>query len=56
MKNWTADVVVKKFVGWKSKIYSFWIDHSSDHKKAKNVNKNIVATISHNELFETFYQ
>ena len=28
---------------------SFLIDDNSEHKKAKGVNKNVVATISHNE-------
>ena len=28
---------------------SFLVDDSSEHKKAKGVNKNVVTTISHNE-------
>ena len=30
-------------------MYSYLVDDNSEHKKAKGVNKNIVATISHNE-------
>ena len=30
-------------------MYSFLVDENSDYKKAKGVNKNVVATISHNE-------
>ena len=30
-------------------MYSLLIDYSSEHKKVKGVNKNVVATISHNE-------
>ena len=31
------------------KMYSFLVDDSSEHKKAKCVNKNVVVIISHNE-------
>ena len=30
-------------------MYSFLADDSSEHRKAKGVNKNVVATISHDE-------
>ena len=30
-------------------MYSYLVDDNSEHKKAKSVNKNVVATISHNE-------
>ena len=30
-------------------MYSYLVDDNSEHKKAKDVNKNVVATISHNE-------
>ena len=30
-------------------MYSFLVDENSDYKKTKGVNKNVVATISHNE-------
>ena len=48
MKDETAGVAIKEFVGLKPKMYSFLIDNN-EHKKAKGVNKNVVATISHNE-------
>ena len=30
-------------------MYLYLVDHNSQHKKAKGVNKNVVATISHQE-------
>ena len=33
----------------KPKMYFFLVDDSCEHKKAKGMNKNVVATISHNE-------
>ena len=49
IKDETAGVAIIEFVGLKPKIYSFSVDESSKHKKAKGVNKNVVATISQNE-------
>ena len=43
MKNKTGAVSVEEFVGLKPKMYSFLVD------KVKVVNRNVVATISHNE-------
>ena len=48
MKDETGDVVIQEFVGLKPKMYSFLVD-KSEHKKAKDVNRNVVATISLNE-------
>ena len=48
MKDETEGVVIKEFVGLKPKINSFFTDDSK-HKKAKDANKNFVATISQNE-------
>ena len=48
MKDETACVAMKEFVGLRPKMYSFLVDNSK-HKKVKGVNRNIVATISHNE-------
>ena len=42
-------VAIEEFVGLKTKMYSFLVDDNSEHKKAKGVNRNVVATISHNE-------
>ena len=33
----------------KAKIYSFLVDDNNEHQKAKCVNKNVVATLSHGE-------
>ena len=49
MKDETADVAIEEFFGLKTKMYSILVDDSNEHKKAKGVNKNVVATISHNE-------
>ena len=49
MKDETAGVAIEEFVGLKPKMYSYLVDDNSEHKKAKGVNKNVVATISHNE-------
>ena len=46
--NDETGVAIEGFVGLKPKIYLFLVDNS-EHKKAKDVNKNVVATISHNE-------
>ena len=48
MKDETGGVAIEEFVGLKSKMYSFLVKNS-DHKKVKGVNKNVVATIGHNE-------
>ena len=48
MKDETRGVATEEFVGLKPKTYSFLVDNSQ-HKKANNVNRNIVATIRHNE-------
>ena len=39
---------MKEFVGLKPKMYSFLVENSK-HKKAKGMNRNVAATISHNE-------
>ena len=49
MKDETGGVAIEEFVGLKPKMSSFLADDKSEHKKAKGVNKNIFATISHNE-------
>ena len=47
MKDETAGVAIEEFV--ELKMYSYLADDKSEHKKAKGVNRNIVATKSHNE-------
>ena len=49
MKDEASDFAIKEFVGLKPKMCSFVVDDSSEHKKAKSVNKNVVATISHDK-------
>ena len=49
MTDETAGVATEEVVGLKPKIYSYLVDDKSEHKKAKDVNKNVVATISHYE-------
>ena len=46
MKDKTGSVATKEFVGF---LYSFLVENSSVHKKAKGENANAVAPISHNE-------
>ena len=46
MKNETAGVAIEEFVGLTPKMYSYLVNDNSDHKKAKVVNRNHVATIS----------
>ena len=49
MKDGTVRVAINKFVTLNPKMYSSLVDHSSKHKKANRVSRNVVATISHNE-------
>ena len=49
MKDETAGVAIEEFVGLKLKLYWYLVDDNSEHKKEKGVNRNVVATISHNE-------
>ena len=45
MKDETVGVAIEGFVGLKPKMYSYLVDDKSEHKKAKGVNRNIVAKI-----------
>ena len=49
MKDKTAGAAIKEFFRLNPKMYSYLVDDNSEHKKAKRVNKNVCATISHNE-------
>ena len=49
MKDETGGVAIEEYVGLKSKMYPFLVDYNSEHKKAKDVNRNVVGTISHSE-------
>ena len=56
MKDETDGVAIKEFVGLKPKVYSYLADDNSEYKKATatGVNRNVVATISHNEYKDVF--
>ena len=49
MKDETGDVAIEEFVGLKPNMYSFLADNS-ERWKARGVDKNVVATASHNEF------
>ena len=49
MKYETAGIAIEEFLGLKPKLYSYFVNHNSEHKKKKVVNKNVVARINHNE-------
>ena len=46
MKYGSDGVAIEEFSRLKPKMYSFLVDDNSEHKKAKFLNKNFVATIS----------
>ena len=48
MKDEAGGVATKEFVGWKPKMYSFFVDNSSESNKGKGVIKN-VETVSQSE-------
>ena len=49
MKDETGGIMIEEFVRLKSKIYSFMVSDNNEYKKAKHVNRNVIATKSHNE-------
>ena len=49
MKDETSGFTTDKFDGLKLKMYSFLVDDSSEHKKAKSVNKYVFATTIHSQ-------
>ena len=48
MEDETAGVVIEEFVRLKPKMYSFLVDHDSEFKKAKDMNRNVVEKIIYN--------
>ena len=54
MKHETNDVVIKEFIRLNLNMYSFMLNDSSEHKKAKDMNKNVVAGITHSECKDFF--
>ena len=49
MKYESAGVAIKEFLGLKTKIDSFLVEDNNEYRKAKGVNRNVVATIRPNE-------
>ena len=49
MKDETTGAVIEELVKLKPETYSHLVDDNSELKKAKDVNKKVAATISHNE-------
>ena len=49
IKDETSGVAIEEFVRLKPNMYSFLVGNHSEHKKTKGVNRNVVATISHNQ-------
>ena len=45
----TGNVAIEEFVGLKPKMYSFLVEDSSEHKRGKEVNKNVFTTITYSE-------
>ena len=55
MKDKTAGAAVEGFSGLKPNICSYLVDDNSEHKKVKGVNKNVHATVSHNEYNDALF-
>ena len=49
MKDEITGAAVKEMFRLKPETYSFSVEDSIEHRKAKGINKNVVATISHDE-------
>ena len=56
MKDENGGAAIKEFVRLKPKMYSFLIDNNSEHKKAKDVNRNVAATICHNKYDDALFK
>ena len=53
MKDEIGHVATEEFFGLNPRMYLLLLDNSSEHKKEKGVNKNIVAVTSHNVIMNT---
>ena len=49
MNDEAGGVAINEFIGLKPIMHSFLVDDSSENKKAKIVNKNVVEKISHSK-------
>ena len=54
MKDETGGVATEKRFELKAKLYAFLVDNS-EHKKAKGVNRNVVAVITYNEYKDVLF-
>lgn len=50
IKDAAAAVAIEEFFGLKPEVYSYLLDENMEPKKAKRMNRNAVATISHNDF------
>ena len=53
MKDESAVIGIKEFVGLKPKMFLFFRDNT-ENEKAKSVNRNVTVTTSHNEYKDVF--
>ena len=49
MTGEASGIAIEELVGLKPKMYSFFVYDGGENKKAKDMNENIVETISHSE-------
>ena len=54
MKDAKGSVAIEEFVGLEPKMFLILVSNSSEYKKAKGVNKNVVPKITHNEYKYNF--
>ena len=55
MKDETVCVAIAEFVRLKPSMYSYLVNDNRKHKKAKGVNRNVDATICHNEYKDVLF-
>ena len=55
MKDETGGFASEELVGLKPKMYQFLVDDNSEHKKAKGVNRNVVAKIIHSKYKDALF-
>ena len=55
MKDETAGALTEKPIGLQTKKYLYLVDDNSEHKKERDVNKNVVSTIRYNEYDDVFF-
>ena len=56
MKDEAGGIAIEEFAGLKANMYSFLVDDNRKHKKAKGVNRDAVATVSHNEYKDVLFK